>query len=907
MAEELLNLPFFTENGWIRKTCKVCGRQFWTLDPDREVCGDQPCEQYSFIKERVGTPVSSPREVREKFINFFSKHGHTPIRRYPVVARWREDVYLVGASIYDFQPWVTEGLVPPPANPLVISQPSIRLTDLENVGRTGRHLTGFEMMAHHAFNIGDLNVYWANETVEYAFKLFKEVYGVRPEEMTFIFDMWSGGGNAGEDYEVIVRGLEVATLVFMHYKVLDDGTLLPMKNRIVDTGYGLERIYWLLTGSYNAYEAVFQPFITWLRGLTGVEPPPEQLSLALARRSGALDFKKPVEAFRLLGEISSSLGMPLEELRRLLEPNEAIYALADHTRTIAWMIGDGIVPSNSGAGYLARLLIRRSLRLKMRLGLDIPLSELVAKQVELWAGDFPEHLEVLDEITDIIDYEESRFRETLARGQKALGELLGEYKSRGASELPVEEALKLYESLGIPPEVIAEQAAAEGLKVDITGFYARLAELRGRAQPQQAAIPLPVDPEALKGFPQTRALYYENEKLGRFRARVLGVLQGRYIVLDQTAFYPEGGGQLADHGYLVFDGGRCEVVGVFKVGGVIVHECSGALPPVGTEVEGVVDIERRLDLMRHHTATHILLGALRAVLGRHVWQAGAHKTPEYARFDFTHHKPITPEQARAIEELANKVVMENRRIVKRFMGRTEAEQKYGFTLYQGGAVPEPVLRVVEIEGWDAEACGGTHCDFTGEVGLIKIVSFDRIQDGVVRVVFKAGRQALRHVQETEESLRALCGSLEVPCEKALEKVQALKERVEQLEREVRRLREELARGGLPRKEFTARTAHGEVRLVLVDSGDMLPRDAATAIGRSAARSIVVAFNQKGDIAVKVSDDILEHFDARELGRLICEKLSGKGGGVRDLFQGRLGSVTGLEEAVKELLGVLSAR
>ncbi|MEM4761867.1 MAG: alanine--tRNA ligase-related protein, partial [Thermofilum sp.] len=264
MEEEFLNLPFFVENGWIKKTCKVCGRTFWTLDPDREVCGDQPCEEYSFIGERVGAAVSSPSEVRARFIDFFSRRGHTPVRRYPVVARWREDVYLVGASIYDFQPWVTEGVVPPPANPLVISQPSIRLTDLENVGRTGRHFTGFEMMAHHAFNIGGINVYWANETVEYAYELFTKSYGVNPREITFIFDVWSGGGNAGEDYEVIVRGLEVATLVFMHYRVLPDGSFSPMRNRIVDTGYGLERIYWLLTGSFNAYESVFQPFITYL-------------------------------------------------------------------------------------------------------------------------------------------------------------------------------------------------------------------------------------------------------------------------------------------------------------------------------------------------------------------------------------------------------------------------------------------------------------------------------------------------------------------------------------------------------------------------------------------------------------------------------------------------------------------
>ncbi|MGC9108541.1 MAG: alanine--tRNA ligase-related protein, partial [Infirmifilum sp.] len=314
--EDFENLPFFLENGWIKKKCPYCGRVFWTLNPNRETCGDQPCEPYSFIGEKVGKHVESITEVRSSFIRFFEERGHTPVKRYPVVARWREDVYLVGASIYDFQPWVTEGLVSPPANPLVISQPSIRLTDVDNVGKTSRHLTGFEMMAHHAFNFPGKSVYWANEAVEYAFNLFTRVYGIRPDEITFVYDMWSGGGNAGEDYEVLVRGLEVATLVFMHYKTRENGELVPIQNRIVDTGYGLERIYWLLTGKYNVYEAVFPEIIEYLRNQSGVGHPDPHIMAQIARLSGRLDYKKPIEAYETLTAISKSLGMSLEELRK---------------------------------------------------------------------------------------------------------------------------------------------------------------------------------------------------------------------------------------------------------------------------------------------------------------------------------------------------------------------------------------------------------------------------------------------------------------------------------------------------------------------------------------------------------------------------------------------------------------
>ncbi|MEZ0346561.1 MAG: alanine--tRNA ligase [Infirmifilum sp.] len=902
--EDFENLPFFVENGWIKKKCPHCGRIYWTLNPERTTCGDQPCEPYSFIGEKVGVGVASLTEVREKFMRYFQERGHIPIKRFPVVARWREDVYLVGASIYDFQPWVTEGLVSPPANPLVISQPSIRLTDVDNVGKTSRHLTGFEMMAHHAFNFPGTRIYWANETVEYSFNLFTKVFGIKPEEITFIFDMWSGGGNAGEDYEVLVRGLEVATLVFMHYKTTDDGNLIPIDNRIVDTGYGLERIYWLLTGRYNVYEAVFPEILAYLRSQGGFQPPDPEVMSRIARLSGRLDYKKPIETFETLSLIAQTLGMKVEELKKYMEPYEAMYAIADHTRSLMWMIGDGIVPSNSGAGYLARLLIRRSLRYLWKLGLQVRLSDIIARQISSWKNDFPEYLEIQDEILDIIDYEEKKFKESLKRGEKVISEVIQNTLSSGGKEIPVETLTTLYESHGIPPEIVEEKAAAYGLKINTLGFYSRLAEAKSKSQQVvKEAISLEIDPQLVKELPPTKKLYYENEKLGEFVGKVVSVIKEKYIVLDQTAFYPEGGGQLTDKGKIEFNGHSCEVERVLKVGDVILHECRGPLPQIGESVKGIVDIKRRLNLMRHHTATHIMLGSLRRVLGKHVWQAGAMKTEDYVRFDFTHHKPITPEQAREIEYIANSVVWADKPVHKHLLERTKAEQKYGFTLYQGGAVPEKILRVVEIEGFDAEACGGTHVERTGEIGVIKIIGFEKIQDGVVRVVFKAGEPALKYIQEQEAKLAALREILQATEESILDKAKELLQQASQLEKENKRLREQLLTGAA-HLAVSPEFKIGEVSVFVLEASEMDPREVATSIGKVKANSIIVAVSKDGRIALKVTDDLLDRYDARDIGRKLCERLGGKGGGVKDLFQGRVAETSKLKLALKETLGIV---
>jgi alanyl-tRNA synthetase len=895
--EEFLKLPFFKESGFVLKKCKVCGKEFWTLNSGREVCGDQPCVDYEFIGTHGRSGFERPAEVREAFLSFFEREGHTRVRRYPVVARWREDVYLVGASIYDFQPWVTEGLVEPPANPLTISQPSIRLTDVDNVGRSGRHLTGFEMMAHHAFNVKGREIYWANETVEYAFRVLTEVFRVPPEEITFKFDWWSGGGNAGEDYEVLSRGLELATLVFMHYKVAD-GEVVEMPNRIVDTGYGLERLLWFLKGTPTVYDAVFRDAIEKLRLKAGLPPLDPSISEQLARKSGKLDFKEPEIAFSKFKEIASSLGMDPAQLWELIAPYHSLYALVDHTRTIMWMLGDGVVPSNVGAGYLARLLIRRALRHLWKLGLEIPLADVVALQVELWKGDFPEYRDVEDEILDMVDYEEARYKETLTHGKKVVERVVKELKVKGSSSIPLDNLLMLYESHGLPPEIVAEEASKLGLAVEVPlNFYSMLAS-KHETSPKK---PVPIDEELTKlveGVPQTRKLYYENPRLLEFEARVLRV-SGNSVILDQTAFYPEGGGQPHDEGVLEWDKGSCHVTRALNVGGVVVHTCEGAVPPEGVLVKGRVNAERRFALMRNHTATHIVLGAARRVLGKHVWQAGAQKAVEQSRLDITHHKKITQEELQAIEELANRVVMENRPVNVFFADRTSAEMKYGFILYQGGVVPEPKLRIVEIEGWDIEACGGIHCSRTGEVGLIKIVKVERIQDGVSRLVFKVGDSALKHIWQLENALNEIARELGVDASEASKSVRELVKERDEIAKELNKVKElfmdELA-GGLANKAEEVAGVNLVVSVVEVED----VRELVLRVARRLSRAVIGLVNEEGNYAIKVSTDLVkEGVDARALNHEVLKRVRGRGGGASDLVSGKIEIPQAFPEALRD--------
>jgi alanyl-tRNA synthetase len=754
---EELRTRMFTGMNFYRKQCPYCKHHFWTLNKDQESCGDQPCTPYLFIGNPPGKfRPESIRDVRERFLQFFERHGHVRIRRYPVVARWRSDVYLVGASIYDFQPWVTEGIVPPPANPLTLSQPSIRFTDIDKVGRSGRHLTGFEMMAHHAFNYPDKYVYWIDETVEYAHEFFTKELGLRDDEITYKENIWEGGGNAGECLEVLVGGLEVATLVFMHYRTVD-GKYVEMPMKIVDTGYGLERIYWLLTGKPTVYDAVFGSFIERLRSKLGLPKPSDEMLMHMATYFGQLD-PEVTSIEKAYEYISSKVGLDVGEVRNILKAQETLYILSDHGRTLSWMMADGAIPSNSGVGYLGRLLLRRMLRSMYVVGIEMPLTEIMNMELEFLRDDYPEVYEERQTILELVDLEERKFRELLRQAPGVIERVIRDRERRtGKRELSVDDLVTLYDSQGLPPEIVREIASSKlGISVAVPDdFYSRLAA-RYQRQVGEEKPKVDVNPVEVQDLPQTKELFYEDMRLFRFNARVLRVIRGKYVILDQTAFYPEGGGQVADHGVIKHGRGEARVIDVQRVGPVIVHVIEGEAPGEGEVVEGIVDGVRRLDLMRMHTATHILLQSIRRVLGRHVWQAGAEKNVPFSRLDVTHYKLPSRDEIRKIEELANQAVLANQPVIIRWLGRTEAESKFGVYIYQGGVVPGAKLRIVQVgsddEPYDVEACGGMHVSRTGEIGMIKIVRVEKIQEGVVRFIFTTGRHALSYAESLEDSI-----------------------------------------------------------------------------------------------------------------------------------------------------------
>jgi alanyl-tRNA synthetase len=697
------DLAFFRQEGFHRRACVVCGAAFWTLG-DHDRCQEAPCREYGFVGHPLFRRPFTYTEMREAYLAFFEHRGHARVRRYPTVARWRNDVFFTQASIYDFQPWVTSGAIPPPANPLTISQPCLRFIDLEEVGRSGRHFTEFEMMAHHAFNRPDHEVYFKERCVALCHELLTSELGADPKGITYKEEEWEGGGNLGPSLSVGISGLELGTLVFMEYLRVG-GEVRPMPGTVVDTGYGLERFTWASQGTKNAYEPVF--------------------------------------------------GSAYDELRRTFAPRETAILL-DHARALNFLITDGVVPSNSKEGYFVRLLIRRSLRILSKTPEAPAITSIldrVARELAHYHTEIGQHR---DDLHRVVENEIERYGEAITRARGTIRRQEERVRASGG-RITTDDLLAWYDSLGVPPEVAIEELK-EPLPVP-EDFYARVAarhesEVRSTDYTEKDEWL----PDPAPGTPGTEVLYYLDPYTDAFEARVVWS-EGPYVVLDRTFFYPTGGGQVSDRGHL----GEFEVIDVAHKGPWVLHRLDRPAGwPVGEKVHGKIDRARRLQLMQHHTATHLLNGALREVLGPHVWQAGAYKGPESARIDITHYKALTREELHRVERRVNEVVRQNLPVKSYFESRNEAERRFGFTLYQGGAVPGKQLRIVEVEGMDVEACGGTHCTHTSEVGAIGILDVERIQDGVVRLTYVSGDRALDVRDEHEQVLKEAAQRLGVP-------------------------------------------------------------------------------------------------------------------------------------------------
>ncbi|HIJ99488.1 TPA: alanine--tRNA ligase [archaeon] len=729
------------ENDFHRENCVKCSKFFWTAS-DSSLCGDPECSgSYTFI----GDPPTKNKldfiQVWKNFSKFFNKAGYESINRYPIVARWRDDVYWNNASIYNFQPHVVSGEVEPPANPLIVPQLCARFNDIDNVGVTGRHYTSFVMIGQHAFTPPD-----KFEQDKY----FRDIYdwlvkgiGIAPHELKFHEDQWGGGGNLGPCMEWFARGLELGNQVYINYEYGDYG-VRDLDLKVLDMGTGQERYSWLSHGTDTSYEANYPTAVKQLYKVSGVKPDRTLLSRFLPY-SGLLNSEEVSSIDKAWEGIAKHLDVDTKVLREEIAPLTSLYAIGDHTRTLLISINDGAIPSNVGGCYNLRVILRRALSFIDNYDWNLDLSDICETHAKYLKPQYPELLENLESVREILDYEKSKYISTRKKSKQTVMQAI----KKGVSDSVL---IGLYDSHGVSPEYVKELAAEDGKTVKVPeNFYALVAErhpeVEKKAKPKKADV---------SGIAETDMLYYKhfNRKF-KFDAKVLNLIGKDKLVLDKTLFYPTGGGQEHDTGTL----NDYKVVDVSKSSGVVIHTLDKHKLKAGDKVHGIVDKERRLSLAKNHTAAHIVGGAARQILGPHTWQTGSQIDVDKGRLDISHYKAITAEEVSEIEKLANKVVAENRKTEKGLEDRAEAEKKYGFILYQGGVVPGNQIRVMKIPGLDIQACGGTHLDSTGEVEGVKIIKTEKIQDGVVRLVFVAGKGLLEERRQKEESIEKAVSEL----------------------------------------------------------------------------------------------------------------------------------------------------
>lgn len=839
-----------------RNVCKKCGKYFWSLGK-KEICGDPSCQgKYSFIGEKPYRKLDYI-EVWEEFSKLFGKLGYKSIPRYPVVARWRDDVDFVNASIYDFQPHVVSGEVEPPANPLVVPQFSLRFNDIDNVGITGSHYTGFVMIGQHAFETPEN--YDQEKYLEDIYIWLTKSLEIPKEELYFHEDGWAGGGNGGCCMEYFSKGLELGNQVYMFYEVTPSG-FNPLKTKVLDMGAGQERFTWYCNPDNTSYEAVFPNVCDYLYKRTGYKP--DKRILRLLPYAGLLNLDEVENIEKIWIKIGKIIDLDPKELKDFILPLSQIYSLADHTRTLLFALSDGALPSNVGGGYNLRVIFRRMSDFIEKNGWDIDISKVIEKHAYFLKKEFPELITNLEDVLEILEVEKKKYKNMREKSGKIIENILKKEK-----KISFKKIIELYDSHGISPESLRDRALEKGIEIKIpSNFYAELA-LRHEKRSEKK------EKEEILDYPKTELLFYKDWKMKKFKAKIIEI-KDNWLILDKTCFYPESGGQSNDLGFI---NGK-KVTNVKKTGGVVLHKVEGKYK-IGQEINGEINWERRLNLTRHHTAAHIINGAARRILGNHIWQAGAEKKEDRARLDITHYEGLNRQTLNKIEKLANNIVLEDRKIEKGFMKRSEAEKKYGFRLYQGGAVPGKEIRVVNIIDFDVEACGGTHCDHTGEVGFIKILKSEKIQDDVVRLEFAAGLKAIEYVQETEDIMdnvgkifRVNREDIKRTAERFFEEWKERGKKIERLKEEISKLKVYQLKNEFIEKEglrFLEREIEGDIELLR-----------KTALSLKGDDTVIVLHNGRNMVCVCGKNAIKKGYKANEY-----IKRYGKGGGSEEMAQG----------------------
>ena len=720
-----------TKLGFFRGQCNKCKTNFWSLDKERKLCGDASCTgSFTFIGNSPATKKLNYLDVWKEFTRIHKKLGYTPIDRYPVVARWRDDVDFVQAGIYDFQPYVVSGEVAPPANPVVEPQFCLRFNDIDNVGITGSHYVGFIMLGEHSFQ--PPAKFSPEQYVQDHLTWLNEGMGLSNEHITIHEDAWAGGGNFGPCIEFFSCGLEISNQVYIQFEQTETGHK-ELNLKVLDMGQGYERIPWFTQGTSTSYETTFPTVMEKLRKITKVKYN-EKLMKKFLPFAPLLNVDETDNVEKVWQNIAKKINVDLEELKSEILPLRALYSIADHSRALLLVLNDGALPSNTGGGYNLRVILRRALGFIDQYNWKIDLGEVCQWHAEFLQPLFPELMNNLVDVKRVLDVEKIKYESSKQKAKEIVGRL-------AKGKVNEKMLLELYDSHGISPELIKEQ-----VDVDIpSDFYIKVAELHEGKE----TVKKKVKKELIKieNVAETKQLFYDDWKQTKFKAKVL-LVDGKNVVLDVTYFYATSGGQDHDSGTL----NEIKVVNVVKQGNYVVHILEKEADfKVGDKVSGEVDFSRREQLTQHHTSAHIVNAAARRVLGNHVNQAGARKTLEKGTLDITHYNSLSSSEIKKIETEANKIVASKIPVRSKFMDRTEAEQLFGMGIYQGGDVPGKKLRIVEIPEVDVEACGGTHLKNTAEADEIKIVTTSKISDAVVRIVYVAGN-AVKKIENVETGL-----------------------------------------------------------------------------------------------------------------------------------------------------------
>jgi alanyl-tRNA synthetase len=708
-----------------------------------------------------------------------------------------------------------------------------------------------------------------------------------------------------------------------------------MPLQIIDTGYGLERFCWAAAGTPTIYEAIYPESVEWLKKMAGFSSERFNMSQTeldsllgeMSRLFGIMNIEAGSDGDRMrqvflarLAERGHSIDVEL--FSAITEPLSRIYAIPDHMHALSNMLGDGLVPSNAKAGYLARMIARRVLRMRDELELNVSLADLAMHHLEV--NYSPERMKQTQEgLVTILKGEEERYDEMLRKGNQVVKTAIKDIPQE-IEELPDEILFTINDSHGIAPDLVMNIANDLGWKnlTLRTGFNAEMAE-RHAAMAKDAAKAVAAKPivENVPSVPATIPLYYEDVSQQNFEASVLACLElsgedipegaTHGIVLDRTCFYPEGGGQEGDHGSLTCDSASNVILDSRKVNDLVIHLSTGPFE-VGDMVHGELDWNRRRQLMDHHTAVHIVGGAARRLLGPHIYQAGANKSVDSARLDITHHKRLSRKDLDEIESLANEVIQNVSRTEKMTLDRKDADRKYGFDLYQGGAPKGSDIRILRIADHDIQACGGTHHDEPGRIGQIRIVRSNAVQDGVERLHIVAGDAAMRYARNQEDILRDAADIFQVPVEELPAKASRMfsewkeqRKKIESLEAEIVRLR--TSGGGDDIAEIDG------VRVVIMEvDGDLktMTKMLKELTLDSSKPTLAVLGSREGGgklmVATTENSIASEKFNAVDILRGISSHISGGGGGRPTFAQGGGSNPDGLPDALdaaRQLIGV----